>query len=65
MRRARRSLVLLVAVAAAALGTLTRAAGWPPSPAAGLTVAGSGTVLAASLFLAGRVVLALSSPPRR
>ena len=63
MSRARRSLVVLVAVAAAALGTLTRALGWTPGPAAGLTVAACGVLLVVAVALALRVVAALA--PRR
>ncbi|HET7486374.1 MAG TPA: hypothetical protein VFJ85_00495 [Acidimicrobiales bacterium] len=59
MTRARRSLILLVAVAALALGTLTRALAWPAGPKAGVAVAASGIVLAASTTLALRVVAAI------
>jgi hypothetical protein len=58
-RRARRSFWILVVVAALATGVLGRAIIAPPSPFAGLRVAISGLILAASLSLAVRVMLAI------
>jgi hypothetical protein len=58
-RRALLSLWILIAAATAASGALTASLTAPASPAAGLGVAVSGTVLAVSLALAVRVVAAL------
>ena len=57
MTRARTALWLLIATASIALGTLTRALEWRAGPAAALTVAVSGLLLAASTALAVRVLI--------
>ena len=53
MTRARRAFWVLVGVAIAATGALSRALAWRPSPAAGIAVAAAatGAVLAAGLAL--------------
>lgn len=63
MTRVRATFWALVAVATAALGTLTRALAAPADPATGATVAVSATTLALAVFLAGRIVAALEPPP--
>jgi hypothetical protein len=68
--RARKSFWALVLTAALATGALSTALKAHPSPTAGATVAVAGTVLAISLTLATRVLLALdrarraTRPPR-
>lgn len=59
VRRARRWFWGLVVVAVLAMGGLFRAAQAPPSPAAGLSVAVSGLVLAAALTQAARILVRL------
>ena len=59
MTRVRRTLWLLVAAAVVALGILTRALAWPAGPAAGLTVAAAGVVLATSTALALRILVVI------
>lgn len=63
MTRARRAFWILVGVAIAATGALSRALAWRPSPAAGLAVAvaATGAVLAAGLAL--RIVLKTQAGP--
>ncbi len=69
--RARRSFWALVLIAALATGALSTALKAHPSPAAGAAAALSGAVLAISLTLATRILLALdharrtTRPPRR
>ena len=62
--RARKSFWTLVLIAALAAGALSAALKAHPSPAAGATVAISGAVLAISLTLATRVLLALERARR-
>lgn len=57
-RRARRSFWVLVIVSVLATGTLSDALSDAPAPTTGLRVAASGLVLAASLALAARILLA-------
>ena len=69
--RARRSFWALVLIAALSTGALSTALKAHPSPAAGVTVAVSGAMVAISLTLATRILLALdharrsTRPPRR
>ena len=58
-RQARRSFWALVAVSVLAAGALSDALSSPPSPGAGLRVAGSGLLLIASIALAARVLHAI------
>ncbi len=62
--RARKSFWALVLIAVLATGALSAALKAHPSPAAGATVAISGAVLAISLTLATRVLLALERARR-
>jgi hypothetical protein len=57
--RARRSFWTLAVIAVLSMGALSAALKAEPSPAAGAAVGVSGTILAVSLTLAGRVLLAL------
>ena len=69
--RARRSFWALVGIAVLATGALSAAITAHPGPAAGATVAVSGAILAITLTLAARVLIALdharraTRPPRR
>ncbi len=62
--RARRSFWTLVVIAALSMGALSAALKAHPSPATGAAVAVSGAVLAISLTLAARVLLALDHARR-
>ena len=59
MKRARRSFWALAAVAALAIGVLSRAVDTQPSPAAGIAVAASALVLAVAIALASRILIRL------
>ena len=59
MKRARRSFWILAAVAAGAMGVLSRAVATRPSPAAGIAVAASAMILVAALALAVRILVRL------
>lgn len=63
-RRAVVSFWFLVVIATAASGSLMTSLKAPASPAAGLGVALSGSLLAVALLLAGRVLLALERARR-
>ncbi len=62
--RARRSFWTLVVIAALSMGALSAALKAHPSPVTGAAVAVSGAVLAISLTLAARVLLALDHARR-
>ena len=69
--RVRRTFWALVIVAVLSTGTLSTALAAPPGPAAGLAVAASALLLAASTFLALRILLVVGrhaaggeQPPR-
>ena len=62
--RARRSFWTLVVIAALSMGALSTALKANPGPATGAAVAVSGAVLAISLTLAARVLLALDHARR-
>lgn len=62
--QARRSFWTLLAIAALAMGALSTALNADPNPATGAAVAVSGAVLAISLTLAARVLLALDHARR-
>lgn len=63
--RARRWFWALTIVAILAVGALSRAVTAAPGALTGFQVAGSGLVLATSVALATRVLIALSREPRR
>ena len=65
MKRARNTFWVLVAVAAAAMGGLSKALTAPPSPATGIAVAASATVLVLSLVLARRILAKLEPTQRK
>ena len=58
--RVRHTFWALVVAAVVATGGLSKALGAQPGPAAGLVVAGSGLILAASAFLALRILVMVS-----
>ena len=62
--RARRSFWALVLIAVLSTGALSAAIEAHPSPAAGVTVAASGAVLAVALTLAARILIALDRARR-
>ncbi len=64
MIRARRWFWTLTAVAALALGTLSRALTASPGPLAGVAVAAAGTIFTVATFLALRILVRLE-PARR
>ena len=65
MTGSRLALRLLVATATVYLGTLVRACSWLPGLAAGLTVASTGMVLAASSLRAIRILVPISNAGKR
>lgn len=64
MRRVRVTFWALVVVAIGATGALSRALTAPSSPAAGIAVAVSGTLLAVSAGLALRILVAIAQGRR-
>jgi len=64
MTRTARSFWALVAIAALAMGTLSKAVVATPGPATGIAVALSATLLAVSLALAARILVRTERHPR-
>lgn len=60
MTRVRLTLIALLSAAVAGTGLLTKAAAWPASPTAGLTVAAASVITITSAALALRVLVVLT-----